>query len=225
MEEVKTAFDALAGEYDSQRRWIIPEIEAFYGAAVWSAEWEGKEPDVLDVGAGTGLLSELLLNRYPGARMTLLDISEKMLEVARTRFAGKEHVRYFVADYSREEIPGRYDLICSALSIHHLTNEDKQRLFSRIFRSLNPGGVFVNADQADAESDWLRKMNLEYWNNFVRSGPLPDEEWRQVLARRDVLDRNAPLLSQIAWLKDAGFSGVDIVYKNRMFCVFVGKKE
>jgi tRNA (cmo5U34)-methyltransferase len=225
MDEVRTAFDALAGEYDSQRRWIIPEIEEFYGAAVWAAEWAGQDPDMLDIGAGTGLLSEMLLLRYPRGRITLLDISEKMLEVARTRFAGREHVRYLVADYSEEAIPGRYDLICSALSIHHLAHEDKRRLFFRIYSSLNPGGLFVNADQADAESDWLRRMNMEYWNEFVRSGPLEEEEWRRVLARRDVLDRNAPLLSQIAWLREAGFSGVDIVYKNRMFCVFVGKKD
>lgn len=225
MEEIKTAFDALAGEYDSQRRWIIPEIEEFYKAAVWAAECERQDPDILDIGAGTGLLSEMLLARYPRARITLLDISEKMLEVARTRFFGKEQVRYLAADYSREAIPGRYDLICSALSIHHLTHEDKQALFFKIFAALNPGGLFVNADQADAESGWLRRMNLEYWNEFVRSGPLKEEEWRRVLDRRDMLDRNAPLLSQIAWLKEAGFSGVDIVYKNRMFCVFVGKKE
>lgn len=41
MDEVKAAFDAGASEYDARRRWIIPEIEEFYGAAVWAAAWPG----------------------------------------------------------------------------------------------------------------------------------------------------------------------------------------
>jgi tRNA (cmo5U34)-methyltransferase len=225
MDSIRRSFNAIAPEYDGQRRWIIPEMDAFYGAAVWAAAWPGECPAVLDIGAGTGLLSGLILQRYPRARLTLLDISESMLEVAEKRFAGMEQVRYVVADYSREELPGTYDLICSALSIHHLPHEDKRRLYQRIYHALNPGGLFVNSDQADAESAWLRQMNLEYWDDFVRSGPLPEEERARVLHRRDTLDRNALLFDQLSWLREAGFSGVDVVYKNRVFCVFLGKKD
>ncbi|MCU0632635.1 MAG: class I SAM-dependent methyltransferase [Methanolinea sp.] len=225
MKDVKEAFDAIASEYDSQRRFVIPQMEEFYGAAVWAAAWPAESPAILDIGAGTGLFSALLLQRYPLAALTLLDISGNMLEVARGRFAGNPRVRFLVADYSRDEIPGRYDLVCSALSIHHLEDDDKRRLFGRIYHSLNPGGIFVNADQAEAHSEWLARMNREYWDAFVAGSPKFQEELETAMVRRDTLDKNATLLDQVSWLSEAGFSGVDIVYKNRVFCVFVGKKE
>lgn len=225
MDPVREAFDAIASQYDSQRQFIIPQIEEFYGAAVWAAEWPGESPAILDIGAGTGLLSALLLKKYPGATLTLLDFSKNMLEVAKKRFSREPRVHFVVADYSREEIPGRYDIVCSALSIHHLEHEDKRLLFHRIYGILNNGGIFVNADQAEAQSAWLSRMNTRYWDSFVVKSPIFQKELEAAMVRRDTLDRNATLLDQISWMKEAGFSGVDVVYKNRVFCVFVGKKE
>lgn len=225
MEELKKAFDAIASRYDAQRRYIIPQMEELYGAAVWAADSPNEAPAILDIGAGTGLLSALLLQKYPKGRFTLLDISEKMLGVARNRFAGNPNIRFVVADYSREELPGSYDIVCSALSIHHLEHRDKQKLFHRIHEALNPGGLFVNADQAEAESEWLSQKNLQYWDSFVANTPIPGDELRAAMARRATLDKNAPLFDQVSWLSEAGFKGVDIVYKNRVFCVFIGRKE
>ncbi|MHB8053615.1 MAG: class I SAM-dependent methyltransferase, partial [Methanoregula sp.] len=147
MEHIRKAFDAVATEYDAQREYVIPEMRQFYSALVWAAESPPASPVILDIGAGTGLLSRLLLEKYPGATITLLDISEKMLAVARERFSGCNNVVFRAGDYSRVDLGGPYDLVCSALSIHHLEPEDKRRLFGRIFSVLAPGGVFANADQ------------------------------------------------------------------------------
>lgn len=225
MDEIKKAFDAIASQYDAQRRFIIPQMDEFYEAAVWAADWPGKTPSILDIGAGTGLLSALLLQKYPKGTFTLVDISGNMLDFARARFEGNPHVHFIVADYRRDEIPGSYDLVCSALSIHHLEHADKQRLFHRIYSALNPGGIFVNADQVEAQSVWLSRKNILYWDSFVEKHRVPEHEIRAAMIRRDTLDKNAPLFDQVSWLSDAGFRGVDIVYKNRTFCVFVGTKE
>jgi tRNA (cmo5U34)-methyltransferase len=55
MEHIKKAFDAIATEYDSQREFVIPDLQQFYTAAVWAAESSVPEPAILDIGAGTGL--------------------------------------------------------------------------------------------------------------------------------------------------------------------------
>lgn len=153
MNDVRKAFDSLAQDYDKYREYIIPDFHQFYGSAVWAVESPLKNPRILDIGAGTGLLSAFLLQKYPDATITLMDFAENMLDVARERFSGNENIRYLVSDYSKSDLGGPFDSICSALSIHHLKSEDKEKLFKKIYTSLVPGGIFVNADQADGETD------------------------------------------------------------------------
>jgi len=225
MEHIRQAFNRFAQDYDAQREYIIPEMQQYYGAAVWAMETAAPKPAILDVGAGTGLLSAFLLEKFPDARLTLMDISENMLDMARLRFVTRPDTTYLVCDYSDSELGGPYDLICSALSIHHLAPEDKRRLFRRIFAALNTGGMFVNADQAEGETPYFTRRYLDYWNDFLRSGPMTEAEHAEILKRRDTLDRNEKLSDQLAWLKEAGFSDVDVVYRNRTFIVTVARKE
>ena len=224
MEHIKKAFDAVATEYDSQREFIIPDLHQFYTTAVWAAESSEPEPAILDIGAGTGLLSALVLQKFPSAQMTLLDISENMLEIARQRFTGWKNVTYHVGDYSKGIPDGPYDLVFSALSIHHLTMEEKRTLFGKIFSALKPGGLFVNADQADGDTPYFRKRYLEYWNEFLNNSPLNALEQSEILRRRDTLDRNDRLSLQLQWLHECGFSDVDVIYRNRTFIVTVARK-
>ena len=153
-----------------------------------------------------------------------MDIAENMLDEARKRFATRPGTEYVVCDYSRSELGGPYDIVCSALSIHHLAPEDKRRLFGRIFMALTPGGMFVNADQAEGETPYFRERYLEYWNEFLRNGPMTEAQHAEILKRRDTLDRNEKLSVQLTWLKEAGFADVDVVYRNRTFIVTVARK-
>ena len=225
MEHIRQAFNKFAQDYDSQREYVIPEMRQYYGAAVWAMESPAPEPAILDVGAGTGLLSAFLLEKFPDARLTLMDIAENMLDEARKRFATRAGTGYVICDYSRSELSGPYDIVCSALSIHHLAPEDKRRLFGRIFKALTPGGMFVNADQAEGETPYFRERYLEYWNEFLRNGPMTEAQHAEILKRRDTLDRNEKLSVQLTWLKEAGFADVDVVYRNRTFIVTVARKK
>jgi tRNA (cmo5U34)-methyltransferase len=224
MEHIRQAFNNVAQEYDAQRVHVIPDLQQYYGAAIWAATVKGNNPDILDIGAGTGLMSALVLEKFPGANLTLMDISENMLAVARKRFSHRENIRYVISDYSRSPLGGPYDLVISALSIHHLSTEDKRQLFHRIFTALKPEGMFINADQADGETVLFRQMYLEYWDDFVKSGPLSEEGRIEILRRRATLDRNEKLSTQLRWLGESGFTDVDVVYKNRTFIVTVARK-
>jgi tRNA (cmo5U34)-methyltransferase len=225
MEQIKKAFDEIASRYDAQRRWIIPEMDDYYSAAVWAAECTNSRPAILDIGAGTGLLSALIIRKYPDASLTLVDLSESMLGMAKERFAGRKEVQYITGDYSSVDFAGRYDLICSALSIHHLEQDDKRRLYKKIFDALHPGGIFVNADQVLGETPAINRRYMAYWDEFLEPCPLPPEDKKQVLYRRDTFDRNEKLPVQLAWMQDCGFTSIDVVYKNRQFVVFTGRRE
>jgi tRNA (cmo5U34)-methyltransferase len=225
MDPIRTAFDEMASLYDAQRRFIIPEIEEFYNAAVWAVDWSGDSPEILDIGAGTGLLTGLLLKRFPNASVTLIDISEHMLAQAHERFNHREKTRYITGDYRSTGLGGEYDVICSALSIHHLIEGEKIDLYHRIYDALHPGGVFVNADQVQGETSRSQERFREYWDMFLHESPLPPGEMDTISKRRDTLDKEATLSSQIFWLRECGFTDLYLTYKNRMFTVFSGRKE
>lgn len=58
--------------------------------------------------------------------MTLIDISEKMFDVAKERLANFSNVKYILNDYTTYDFDGEFDIIVSALSIHHLTETEKR---------------------------------------------------------------------------------------------------
>jgi tRNA (cmo5U34)-methyltransferase len=224
MEQIKRAFDATASRYDAQRKWIIPEMDDYYSAAVWAAECKNQRPAILDIGAGTGLLSALMIQKFPDAQLTLVDLSESMLGMAQERFADRKDTRYIAGDYSSVDFAGQYDLCCSALSIHHLEHEEKHRLYKKIFDALKPGGMFVNADQVQGETRAINWRYMAYWDEFLVPCPLSPEDKKQMLYRRDTFDKNEKLSVQLEWMADSGFTEIDVVYKNRLFVVFTGRK-
>jgi tRNA (cmo5U34)-methyltransferase len=223
--DAKQAFDGAAARYDALRRQLIPCFDAFYGAAVGLlAPLAGTAPRVLDVGAGTGLLAELVKRRLPAARVTLLDFSEAMLAQARARFAGAAvPVAFQVGDSSLAPLGGPWDAVVSALSIHHLADESKRRLYRRAFEALAPGGVLVNADNVCDEDPAVQADHREAWIAAIRATGLAEAELEAALERTKV-DRLAPLRAQLGWLREAGFEEVRCAYEWHHFAVFCGRK-
>jgi SAM-dependent methyltransferase len=100
---------------------------------------------ILELGTGTGETARRLLARHPNASLLGLDASEAMLAAARETLA-PQRVELRVARLE-EPLPGEtFDLVASALAVHHLTARHKEQLFARIARALQPGGRFVLAD-------------------------------------------------------------------------------
>ena len=118
---VPILFDAAAASYDTSRRQLIPCFDEFYGTvAELVAAHAPPAPDILDLGAGTGLLSAVVAGVRPRARLVLTDLAEAMLDRARARFADRPGTEYRVMDHLALEEVSAFDLVVSALSIHHL---------------------------------------------------------------------------------------------------------
>ena len=222
-------FGEAARDYDRARRHLVPDFDGFYGAVLESVPFETeKEIRVLDLGAGTGLLSAMVAEKFPRARVTLVDLSVEMLRVARRRLA-EEPARFEFRnmDYARKPLPrtgGGYDLVVSALSVHHLTHGDKKELFEKVRRSLAVGGYFVNADQIAGDTPEEDGRYGEWWLRRVREAGVSEEDLAAALLRMRA-DRNATLAEQLGWLEEAGFEGVGCRYKDPRVAVYGGKKE
>jgi tRNA (cmo5U34)-methyltransferase len=135
---------------------------------------------ILELGIGTGETAKRVLAAHPDARLTAIDSSEKMLERAR-RVVPQVDLRL-----ARLEDPlpdGPFDLVVSALAVHHLDGPGKQDLFRRVAGVLAPGGTFVLADVV-----------------------VPEPEEDVVTPIDGVYDRPDRLDDQLAWLRAAGLT-------------------
>jgi tRNA (cmo5U34)-methyltransferase len=101
---------------------------------------------VLDIGIGTGETSAAVLLVHPSARISGLDASPEMLEVARKRLPAGSIAGLTVGRLQDPLPRGEFDLVVSSLAIHHLWGGQKRMLFARIHRALAPGRLFVMAD-------------------------------------------------------------------------------
>jgi len=222
---VEHAFDLAAEEYDRTRRRLVPGFDDFYRAAIDLIRFpHDSRLKVLDLGAGTGLMAAFIAYSFPQARITMVDISREMLERARVRFElGGERFRFEVSDYGVAPIQEKYDAVVSALSIHHLSDEQKRSLFDRIHGALNDGGVFVNAEQFRAATAERHRFHHERWITRVRELGVDDRDLAAALERMK-FDRAATLEDQLEWLREAGFRDVDCAYKNLIFAVYSGIK-
>lgn len=101
---------------------------------------------ILELGVGTGETSRRVLALHTGARLTGVDSSAEMLERARTTLPS-ERIEAFGVSRLEDPLPAApFELVVSALVVHHLNAPAKRDLFGRVAQALAPGGRFVLGD-------------------------------------------------------------------------------
>jgi L-threonylcarbamoyladenylate synthase len=188
------AFDA--GSYDAT---IAAEIPVY---AELQAQLERVSGDVarqiLDLGTGTGETARRLLARHPDATLVGVDESDEMLSVARARLPA-DRVSLVVSRLEDTLPDGPFDLVVSALAVHHLAPAEKRRLFGRIREALSPAGRFVLADVIVPVNP--ADVTIELTPGFDRPDTLSD---------------------LIVWLAEAGFE-VSVAWSNQDLAVLCGR--
>ena len=222
--DIQEQFNKIAREYDVNRRKFIPCFDEFYLKTTASITSNINAPNrVIDLGAGTGLLTSYWYQHFPSAEYILVDIADDMLDIARKRFDHIETISYEVGNYSHKLPDAAFDAVISALSIHHLEDKDKKNLFSELYDRLPQGGVFVNYDQFFAGQPELNRWFDAYWENQLSDCGLTDKDivlWRE----RRKLDRECSVEQETQWLRHSGFDLVKCVYTCQKFSVIVAVK-
>ncbi len=218
-------FNMISKEYDSGRRMFIPCFDAYYDATTRFVVNSIEKPSrILDLGAGTGLLTSYWLKYVPDAEYVLTDIAEGMLEAAKMRFAALNNVTLEVSDYRFALPSGNFDAILSALSIHHLEQSEKQELFQKLYAKLPSGGVFINYDQFCGTTAAMSRWYDTYWVNCLETNGLTTEEIRKWKERR-MLDRECSVPAEIEMLQQAGFQTAECIFTMQKFSVIFAMKE
>lgn len=139
LEGVRRVYARGAAGYDARwRRYLDRTISRTVEAVAPAAGGS-----LLDVGCGSGILLERLLEREPTLDATGIDASPEMLEVARRRLQGR--ARLVMADAAWLPFPSNaFDLVTSTSSLHHWS--DPEAVMGEIARVLVPGGTLVLTD-------------------------------------------------------------------------------
>jgi ubiquinone/menaquinone biosynthesis C-methylase UbiE len=223
IEQMAENFNQGAEKYDEQRKLFIPCFDDFYGLSVsFLKKIRNNINNILELGVGTGLLTKYLYEKYPNADYTLIDVAEQMLEIARQRFEGLPNFQYLIQDYSRELPQNNFDLVASALSIHHLEEDDKLSLYSNIYSKLENGGCLLNLDFFNASSDEMNRKYNDYWCDYVFSRITPERKElflkRRAEDKENTIDETKDLLTKI------GFRNVECIYNYMKFGVILAEK-
>jgi tRNA (cmo5U34)-methyltransferase len=176
-----------------------PRLQRAVAEAAGAHAAAGGQPAqrLLELGTGTGETAVHVLAAHPGARLVGIDASDAMLERARPRLPDAD---LRVARLQDALPDGPFDLVFSALAVHHLDGPGKADLFARVAQVLAPGGRFVLGDLV-----------------------VPEDPADVVTAIDGEFDRPSSVEEQLGWLADAGLAPA-LTWRERDLAVLVGVK-
>lgn len=154
---------------------------------------------ILDLGMGTGETAARLLARHRASRVVGVDESPTMLRAAAERLGSRleeAHVALL-----QEPLPdGEFDLVVSALAIHHLDAAEKADLFRRVRGVLRPSGRFVLGDLV-----------------------VPERRDDAVVELTQGYDKPSTVAEQVRWLQAAGFARVSVTWSLKDLAVILAE--
>ncbi len=222
---VKEHFEAKYYDYDALIRKLIPNYEQMHRSVIDLVDAKSEKPALLDLGIGTGETALHLLQKYPQAAIDGFDISPKMIEQGKARLQKESgRVRFSEQDIKNLDLGDQtYDAGVAVLSVHHLTGEQKQELFEKVFNHLKEGGIFVLGDIVKFDSDEETHVKEEEWRAHLIQN-LGQEEGQYWFENYLEEDLPSSVNEQIQWLRDAGFSDARSAWEYMNYAVFFGRK-
>ena len=202
LERMGEFFEARLNGYEEHQLNCIDSAKEFYPFIAGCLP-QTADPNVLDLGCGTGLELGYYFEMVPTAKITGIDLSAGMLAVLRNKFADKSLTliagSYF--DVPLDEC--EFDAAVSVESLHHFTKEEKIPLYERVLDALKPGGYFILTDYF-ADSDEEEAFRRAELLRLKKEQGIQDDEFYHYDTPLTVGHEKEALLS-------AGFSSVHVL--------------
>jgi len=186
-----------------------------------------KAQSVLDVGCGAGNYVLKILEKLPNLSVTLLDLSQPMLQRALQRVtpATRGAIQTIQGDVREVQLGlAQFDVVVAAAVLHHLrTEEEWKRVFAKLHDALKPGGtIWIYDLVAHAMPEIEREMKHRYAQYLVDFG---GEAYREhVLAYIEQEDTPRSLAFQLEQMRATGFHDLEVLHKNVNFAAFGARK-
>ena len=207
--------------YDAMIRRFTPGYETMLEVIAGALTASG--PDhVLDLGAGTGALSEAILAHDGAQTVELIDLDPEMLDQARRqleRFDGGVQFR----EMSFLAALPQCDGAAASPSLHHVPTMDKKRaLYNRIRAAIRPGGIFVNGDAMMPADPAGRQATYRVWADHMMAYGIDEARAFEHIKEWEDEDTYFPLDEELTAMRDAGFEA-ECIWHERTIAVVVGR--
>ena len=228
-----------AEKYEQRADLVLPKRQEMLSVIVQLIPFEQDQAvQILDLGTGTGVPAQRILQDFPKANVICVDKSAEMMEIGCAKLAEYgDRVRFVQADLEdstwNNGLPHEFDAIVSALAFNLLTDEAKQRLFAQCYEMLKPHGCLVFSDRLRAADEAIDRFYLDQWMSFIvrqtREVLGKEVTLETVMARQRSLDeaagvKSATLEDTLAWLKQAGFAQAECYWKYFQWAAFGASK-
>lgn len=226
VDEIRQRFDADVERFSNLETGQSATVDAPLVMALVAQAAAATTPHarhVLDVGCGAGNYTLKLLERLPSLDITLIDLSQPMLDRARERVsqATSGRIATIQGDIRKVDLPDQaFDIVLAAAVLHHLRADQEWReVFEKFHRILRPGGSVWVFDLVESSIPAVQKLMHQQYGDYLTR--LKDESCRDhVFAYVEKEDTPRPLLFQLDLLRQVGFAQVEVLHKNLCFAAF-----
>jgi trans-aconitate methyltransferase len=221
-----------------QGRYLVKRNERFDIIVQMIRDTQDNVTSIIDLGCGPGSVMLRLLQAFPEAHVTGIDMDPTILPLARKRLGDFRNRAHFVQADLRDCIlmdivPHPVDAVVSATAFHWLNEQQIKDLYEQISTVLRPGGIFLNADHAASTSSLIQKSwetnreemrkkerdpDAEEWDTFMDSylgelGPDARDVRERALGSIEGIEEGLPLVWHFDQLRACGFSFVDCFWR------------
>ena len=197
--------------YDAQREFMLELIQFGHDAPL----------RLLDLGCGPGLMAARVLTEFPHAHLTLLDLTQEMIDACRSRVGNTNRVIYRVGDFRTDDFGSSYDVVLASLSLHHATLPERPMLAKRLYDCLVPGGRLITAEVIVDEEPTIRAQQYELWRRFMDAQDEKGDEWYQ---KHLAKDHPVVISEWTKTLEQAGFASAGCFWRCLNFAIFAADK-
>ena len=231
IEEIRQRFDAETNLYTNLETGQVSAVDSALAmslVAEAAAVTTSHATHLLEVGCGGGNYTLKLLERMSNLNVTLVDLSQAMLDLAvpRVRPMTIGSVETLQSDIRDADFgKARFDIVLASAMLHHLRTDDEWRMvFQKVHDALRPRGSFWIFDIVESPLPEVQAIHWRRYGDYLTAAG--GEVFREELYARIIAEdtpRSVPF--QLDLLRAVGFSEVELLHKNSCYAAFGAVKR
>jgi len=222
--DVDSFYDSISKSYTDSIQRCVPRYNEMLKSLFQYINPAFLPKNILELGCGTGNLTQLISLKYPNAKITGVDISTECINECKSRISSS-NIEYIKSDFKEIAFPeNSFDLVLSSISIHHIKDADKEELFNKLYRFQTANGILSFCDQFKGETEFIYQKHIESWKYYALEQGATNDEWDMWMKHQQDHDYHSTISKHLDWIKNAGYNIVDCTRRNLLWTSIYAEK-